>query len=146
MTVNRDKNGRFTVGNPGGGRPKIPDDLRAQIRGVCPKAVDTLIELLDDKKSMIRLYAAQTLLDRGYGKPPQSQDISVDMSGSMDVMTQIRRVAMEMSNNGQRTNTDDTDDKKALLLKIAASLPKDILEDCLRVLANDKSEEMTNDR
>lgn len=69
MTVKRDKNGRFAVGNPGGGRPKIPEDVKQAIRAACPKAVAVLVELLDDKKSIIRLEAAKVLLERGYGKP-----------------------------------------------------------------------------
>ena len=69
MTDKRDKNGRFAVGNPGGGRPKIPEDVKEAIRAACPKAVAVLVELLDDKKSIIRLEAAKILLERGYGKP-----------------------------------------------------------------------------
>lgn len=86
-------------GNPGG-RPKIPDDVKEAIRAACPKAVAVLVSLLDDKKSLIRLEAAKTLLDRGYGKPAQAQDITLDVSGSLDLGTQIRRVLLETEDDG----------------------------------------------
>lgn len=99
MTVKREKNGRFAVGNSGGGRPKIPEDVKEATRAACPKAVAVLVELLDDKKPLIRLEAAKTLLDRGYGKAVQMQDVSLDVAGNLDVTAQIRRVAMEMYDN-----------------------------------------------
>ena len=70
MPEKRSKNGQFlpgTVHNPGG-RPKIPADVKEAIKAACPEAVNVLIELLHDKKSLIRLEAAKVLLDRGYGK------------------------------------------------------------------------------
>lgn len=102
MTVKRDKNGKFLPGNPGGGRPKIPDDVKEATRAACPKAVAVLVALLDDKKSLIRLEAAKTLLDRAYGKPTQMQDISLDMAGGLDVTAQIRRVLLESENDGRK--------------------------------------------
>ena len=69
MTEKRDENGRFVAGNPGGGRPKVPADVREAIRAACPEAVKVLIDLLHSKKEAYRLEAAKTLLDRGYGKP-----------------------------------------------------------------------------
>ncbi len=77
MTIKRDKSGRFLPGHSEGGRPKIPDDVREAIRAACPEAVKVLIELLHDKKSLIRLEAAKTLLDRGYGKPESMSKIEL---------------------------------------------------------------------
>lgn len=84
MPANRDENGRFVAGNNANpsGRPKIPADVREAIKAACPEAVRVLIELLHDKKSLIRLEAAKTLLDRGYGKPESMSKI--ELSGSND--------------------------------------------------------------
>lgn len=85
-------------GNPGG-RPKIPEDVKEAIRAACPKAVSVLVSMLNSKKEAYRLEAAKTLLDRGYGKPVQMQDVSLDLTGTLDVVAQIRRVVMEMDND-----------------------------------------------
>ena len=92
-------------GNPLG-RPKIPEDVREATRAACPKAVAVLIELLDDKKSLIRLEAAKTLLDRGYGKPMQMQDIQLDIAGSLDIDAQVRRILLEDEQNGKKIIED----------------------------------------
>lgn len=101
MPENRTKTGKFKAGQSGnpGGRPKIPEDVKEATRAACPKAVAVLVELLDDKKPLIRLEAAKTLLDRGYGKAVQMQDVSLDVAGNLDVTAQIRRVAMEIYDN-----------------------------------------------
>ncbi len=79
MPANRDENGRFVAGNNANpsGRPKVPKDVREAIKAACPEAVRVLIELLHDKKSLIRLEAAKTLLDRGYGKPESMSKIEL---------------------------------------------------------------------
>ena len=101
MTVNREKNGRFAVGNPGGGRPKLPNDVKEATRAACPEAVEILIGIMRNpkEKTSYRLDAIKTILDRAYGKPVQMQDISMDMAGSVDLTGQIRRVAMELVND-----------------------------------------------
>ena len=107
MTVKRDKNGKFLPGNPGGGRPKIPDDVKEATRAACPKAVAVPVALLDSKKELVRMDAAKILLERGYGKPVQMQDISLDMAGSVDVTAQIRRVLLEAENDGRENEAGD---------------------------------------
>ncbi len=105
--IKRDSAGHFAPGvsaNPGG-RVKVPDEVKAALRAASPEAVQVLIELLHDKKSLIRLEAAKTILDRAYGKPVQAQDVSLDMAGSVDVLAQIRRVAMEQENDRQRDSS-----------------------------------------
>ena len=97
MPANRDKTGRFIAGRSGNptGRPKIPDDVKEATRAACPKAVAVLVELLDDKKSLIRLEAAKTLLDRGYGKAVQMQDVNLAVSEVVDVEAQVRRLLLK---------------------------------------------------
>jgi hypothetical protein len=60
-------------GNPGG-RPKADGDLREIARLKCPKMLDVLVAIAEDenKPSAARVTAASAVLDRGYGKPPQS--------------------------------------------------------------------------
>ena len=81
----RDSKGRFVVGNRGGGRPKIPDEVREMLKTATPKAVRLLIGMVDneDAAPALRMDAAKTILDRVYGKATQPID------GSLDTVVQI---------------------------------------------------------
>ena len=59
-------------GNPGG-RPKVLGDIQELARQRSPEAIDTLAKIMDDAKAppAARVAAANSLLDRGYGKPSQ---------------------------------------------------------------------------
>ena len=59
-------------GNPGG-RPKVLGDVQELARQRSPEAINTLAGIMDDCKapSAARVAAANSLLDRGYGKPTQ---------------------------------------------------------------------------
>lgn len=63
-------------GNPGG-RPRIAADIRvlAQLEG--PASIKALVVVRDNAKAppAARVAAAQALLDRGYGRPVQTQNI-----------------------------------------------------------------------
>ena len=105
MSESRQKTGRpaprtaFKPGQSGnpGGRPKIPSDVREAIRAACPAAIKLLVKVMKDEeeKTAYRLDAAKTLLDRGYGKPMQMQDISLDVTVPVDVTAQIRRLMLK---------------------------------------------------
>jgi hypothetical protein len=60
-------------GNPGG-RPKVMGEVQALARQSAPEAIKTLREIMNDKKAApaARGYAANSILDRGYGKPSQT--------------------------------------------------------------------------
>ena len=106
MPQNRAKNGQFlpgTVPNPGG-RPKIPQEVKEAIKAACPEAVQVLIELLHDKKSLIRLEAAKTLLDRGYGKPETMSKI--ELTGSNDGALVFRWETDEKHGNVEAPHED----------------------------------------
>lgn len=64
-------------GNPGG-RPKavMPDGrtLSEAARGHSPKALQVLVDALDDPDTAFA--AAKELLDRGFGKAPQSLEVA----------------------------------------------------------------------
>ena len=109
MAAQRDKAGRFLPGHNilSDGRPKIPDNIKEAFRALVPEAVEILGAIMRNpkEKTLGRLDAIKTILDRAYGKPAQSQDISFDVNNTADVLTQIRRVAMEQLNDGQRDST-----------------------------------------
>jgi hypothetical protein len=64
-------------GNPGG-RPKAVAEVQELARQHTIDAVETLVSIMTNPKSApaARVSAANALLDRGYGKPPQHQHIT----------------------------------------------------------------------
>lgn len=63
------------TGNPNG-RPKIVgQSLQAMAREHTPAAIDALVKALN--VSTTRVQAAVALLDRGYGRPVQTQNVRV---------------------------------------------------------------------
>jgi hypothetical protein len=59
-------------GNPGG-RPKVVAEVKELAREHTGKAIETLVAIMSNPKAApaARVSAANSLLDRGYGKPPQ---------------------------------------------------------------------------
>ena len=59
-------------GNPGG-RPKVIAEVKELARAHTGAAIETLVSIMTNPKSApaARVSAANALLDRGYGKPPQ---------------------------------------------------------------------------
>lgn len=85
-------------GNPGG-RPKVERDIKWAFREHSKDAMETLLDICRDKKASTtaRVSAAQTILDRGWGKATQHVEAKV---GPLDELS--------------------TDDKRALLEAINA--------------------------
>jgi len=80
VTAVRDDRGRIVKGsvlNPGG-RPAFPVELREVARAACPKAIATVVELLDHPNPKIQLRAAEILMDRGFGRPVQALEAKVE--------------------------------------------------------------------
>jgi hypothetical protein len=77
---NREKTMPFVKGHSGnpGGRPRLPDDVKALTRDLSPAAIETLATIMRDKNAppAARVSAANAILDRGYGKPAQSVDLT----------------------------------------------------------------------
>ena len=67
-------------GNPGG-RPKENAEVKAAARAAGPEAIEKLLELMRGDDRRTALAAAQALLDRGFGKPSQS----VELSGGLEL-------------------------------------------------------------
>jgi hypothetical protein len=59
-------------GNPGG-RPKVVAEVKELARAHTGEAIETLVSIMTNHKAApaARVSAANALLDRGYGKPPQ---------------------------------------------------------------------------
>jgi len=72
-----DEKGRFVSGHHCG-RPMMPVELQRHVRSLCPSALETVQSIMGSaaSKDADRLRAAEILLDRGYGKPAQSVDVS----------------------------------------------------------------------
>lgn len=77
----RDKAGRFKKGhsgNPGGMKP-MDNKTKEILRAAAPKAAALLVQMLEDPTTQpkLRLQAAETVLDRVYGKASQPIEGSV---------------------------------------------------------------------
>jgi hypothetical protein len=59
-------------GNPGG-RPKVLAEVKELARARTGDAIETLVSIMSNPKAApaARVSAANSILDRGYGKPPQ---------------------------------------------------------------------------
>ena len=67
-------------GNPGG-RVGVPAEVRELARKHTPQAIDRLVHWMNSDNASASVAAANALLDRGYGKPAQLVNVSVeDMS------------------------------------------------------------------
>src|SRR5262245_25567848 len=74
-------------GNPGG-RPKVVGEVQELARKHTAEAVATLVRIMRDKKApaAAQAVAANSILDRGYGRPPQSLEAKINR-GSIREMT-----------------------------------------------------------
>lgn len=84
----------FTKGQSGnpGGRPKVAAEVKELAQQHGREAVETLVRLMREaEKDEVRVRAAESLLDRGYGRPTQA----VTGEGGGPVEFVIRDVAKE---------------------------------------------------
>lgn len=80
------RTGQFAPGNPGGGRRKMPEEVRAILAAATPEAARRLVAALDATKVVhylgeevgeytdheMRTKAALAIFERLYGKTPQA--------------------------------------------------------------------------
>ena len=78
-------------GNPGG-RPKEDPRLRDACRAHTDAAVAVLVAALSDENVKNQITAAQAILDRGYGKAPQSLELGSDPDKPFLVQEIVRRI------------------------------------------------------
>ena len=69
MAFEKGKSGNPAGRPPGTTTKKISEELRAHL----PKAIETLLKLMDSDQDSVRLKAATEVLDRVYGKPAPVQ-------------------------------------------------------------------------
>jgi hypothetical protein len=76
-------------GNPGG-RPKVPVEVKQLARDCTPDAIKTLASIMRSKKSpaAARVMAANSIIDRGYGKPTQHIEAHVDLIDRLSLTEQ----------------------------------------------------------
>lgn len=77
-TAGRPPGGQKFGGRQKGTLNKVTADIRSMAQTYGPEAVDTLADIMRDetKPEAARIAAAKELLDRGFGKSPQSLDIT----------------------------------------------------------------------
>ncbi|MBM4138185.1 MAG: hypothetical protein FJ244_01690 [Nitrospira sp.] len=63
-----------TSGNPGG-RPRVAAEVKELAREHGPRAIERLRELLESQNEAVACRAAESLLDRGFGRSPQSLEL-----------------------------------------------------------------------
>lgn len=65
-------------GNKSGGRKAVPEDVKAMLAAATPDAARLLVDTVNDARvgRKLRIRCAEIVLDRVYGKPAQSVDLS----------------------------------------------------------------------
>jgi len=79
-----------------------------------PDAIRKLVKLLDSKNEAIQLKAAEALLDRGFGKPAQTINVSenplerVEELSDAELQQRLRRLEREGAADGTATPPPST--------------------------------------
>ena len=109
--MERDEHGHWLPGrsaNPGG-RPGVPDVIKATLRELSPRAVERLGELLDSDDERIQLEAAKAILDRHLGRPAIQADLTVRGGTSAEHLQALIEVARK-----RRSEPIDLDERDVL--------------------------------
>lgn len=73
-TERKRKPGTFAPGNPGGGRKKMPEEIKKAFRDLVPESILTLTKILrsDESKDSDKIKVVEVILDRALGKAVQA--------------------------------------------------------------------------
>lgn len=109
MSVNRDNTGRFVKGNKSGGRPKQPEEFKTTVRENSVAALRVVLDIMNNKDACAadRLKAASIIIERAYGKAPQSVEMSVVNTDAADELE--RYFAMRRSGADRGVCTPEPD-------------------------------------
>ena len=103
--------GQFQPGQSGnsGGKPKAIIEVTAAARQRTLEAIETLTTIMRDKKASpsARVTAAVALLERGWGKAPQSISIKRDPS-EMGHLTDDELIAIAAGTDTATISSEDT--------------------------------------
>ena len=119
--MERDERGHWLPGrsaNPGG-RPGVPEVIKATLRELSPRAVERLGELLDSADERIQLEAAKAILDRHLGRPAIQADVTVRGGTSAEHLQALLEVARK-----RRAEPIDLDERDVLDITPCPSDPK----------------------
>ena len=119
--MERDDRGHWLPGrsaNPGG-RPGVPEVIKATLRELSPRAVERLGELLDSEDERIRLEAAKAILDRHLGRPAIQADISLNRGVADGHLAALLELARK-----RRAEPIDLDEREVLDVTPCQSDPK----------------------
>jgi hypothetical protein len=117
----RDDRGHWLPGrsaNPGG-RPGVPEVIKATLRELSPRAVERLGELLDSADERIQLEAAKAILDRHLGRPAIQADLTVRGGTSAEHLQALLEVARK-----RRAEPIDLDEREVVDITPCPSDPK----------------------
>ena len=96
-------------GNPGG-RPKLEVSIRELAQENSIEALETLVQVMRTGKPGERLIAANAILDRAYGKPSQSIEMSGDRTTLVDLLVSLNTShAVDGEPEADRGDGDDGD-------------------------------------
>ena len=98
----RDASGKFVKGISGNpnGRTKVPDNVRDMLKAACPEAAQKLIDTMrNSKDDRVAVDCAKVILDRSYGKAPQSIDIGNKDDKAFDVKINVDKLTVEELDN-----------------------------------------------
>jgi hypothetical protein len=102
-------------GNPGG-RPKLELSVRELAQQYSTEALETLVHVMRTGKPGDRITAANAVLDRAYGRPTQSVEMSGDRSTLVDLLVSLNNshaVSDPATGSPSITDAADTDDSDA---------------------------------
>ena len=119
--MERDDRGHWLPGrsaNPGG-RPGVPEVIKATLRELSPRAVQRLGELLDSEDERIQLEAAKAILDRHLGRPA----IQADLTLRGDAPAAHLQALIELARK-RRAEPVDLDDREIVDITPSQSDPK----------------------
>ena len=119
--MERDDRGHWLPGqsaNPGG-RPGVPEVIKATLRELSPRAVERLGELLDSEDERIQLEAAKAILDRHLGRPA----IQADLTLRGDAPAAHLQALIELARK-RRAEPVDLDDREIVDITPSQSDPK----------------------